>query len=61
MSDTERSRHEEEGQHPEVDRSYDRERGGQVPDEQGDRDEGYEGPDPDDDRAGRGDDEDQGI
>lgn len=60
MSETERSRQREEGEHPEVDRSYDRERGGQVADEQGEP-EDYEGPDPEDEPAGLGDDEDQGI
>jgi hypothetical protein len=59
VSQTERSRQDEEGQHPEVDRSYDRERGGQIPDEQGQQD--YEGPDPQAEPAGQGDDEDQGI
>jgi hypothetical protein len=59
LSETEQSREEERG-HPEVDRSYDRELGGQVPDDQGDR-EDYDGPDPENDGAGRGDDEDQAI
>jgi hypothetical protein len=61
VSERERSRQAEEGDHPEADRSYDRERSGQVPDEQGDRDKAYEGPDPDDEPAGPGDDEGQGI
>jgi hypothetical protein len=50
----------EEGEHPELDRAYDREEGGQVPEQQ-DRDDGYSGPDPGQDRTGDGDDEDQGI
>jgi hypothetical protein len=60
VSRTERSRRDEEGQHPEVDRSYDRERGGQLPDEQHENQDD-EGPDPEADSAGHGDDEDQGI
>ena len=60
MSETERSRQEEEGEHPEVDRSYDRDRGGQVPEKQG-REERYEGPDPEDDPAGHGEDENQAV
>jgi hypothetical protein len=60
MSETERSRRDEEGRHPDVDRSYESERGGQIPDEQRDR-EDYEGPDPEAEPAGRADDEDQGI
>jgi hypothetical protein len=60
MSQTERSRQDEEGQHPEVDRSYERDEGGQVPDEQG-REARYEGPDPEEDPAGHGDDEDQAV
>ena len=61
MSETERSRRADEGEHPEVDRSYDRERGGQLPDEQGERDEAYDGPDPEDEPGGLADDEDQGV
>lgn len=57
MSETEKTRREEEGEHPELDRAYDTEEGGQVPE---DRD-AYEGPDPQDDAPGQGDDEDQGV
>jgi hypothetical protein len=59
VSETEHSR-QAEGEHPEVDRSYDREKGGQVPEGQGNR-EDYVGPDPEDESAVAGDDEDQGI
>jgi hypothetical protein len=59
MSETEQSRQDEEGEHPEVDRAYDRARGGQVPEGQGEG--GYSGPDPEDDAAGEADDEDQAV
>lgn len=59
MSETEQSRREEEGEHPEVDRAYEREDGGQVPDGQAESE--YPGPDPTDDRSGDAADEDQGI
>ena len=58
MSQTDETRREEEGEHPELDRAYDREEGGQVPDDQ---DDAYSGPDPQDDPPGQGDDEDQGV
>jgi hypothetical protein len=51
---------EQETDHPEVDRAYDRERGGQVPEGQ-EENESYEGPDPEDDERGNRDDEDQGV
>ncbi|MBA2741964.1 MAG: hypothetical protein H0U46_08130 [Actinobacteria bacterium] len=56
MSQTDEQREEQEGEHPEKDRAYDRDEGGQVPDEQP-----YEGPDPTQDEAGDGNDEDQGV
>jgi hypothetical protein len=58
MSDTEESRQDEEGEHPELDRAYDGDAGGQVPD--GQREKGYQGPDPEQDGSGD-DDEDQGV
>jgi hypothetical protein len=57
MSGTEERRREEEGEHPELDRAYNSDEGGQVPGEQA----AYEGPDPEDDPDGQGDDEDQGV
>lgn len=57
MSETEQTRREGAGEHPELDRAYDREEGGQVPEDQ----DTYEGPDPADEPPGQGDDEDQGV
>jgi hypothetical protein len=58
MSNTEESRKREEGEHPEIDRAYERQDGGQLPSDQDDA--GYSGPDPQDDEPGDGADEDQG-
>jgi hypothetical protein len=69
MSQTERSRRDEEGDHPELDRAYDEAEGGQVPqgqDPQGPETrrqqppEEYDGPDPEADPSGDASDEDQG-
>ena len=60
MSETDHAPHDEEVEHPEVDRAYERDQGGQVPDEEESPRE-YGGPDPTEDRSGDGDDEDQGI
>jgi hypothetical protein len=60
VSDTEQSRQEREGDHPELDRAYDRDRGGQVPEHQEESGE-YRGPDLEDDEPGQGDVEDQGV
>jgi hypothetical protein len=60
MSETEESRRREEGEHPELDRAYDENEGGQVPENQ-DVPAAYEGPDPEADRSGDGADEDQGV
>jgi hypothetical protein len=57
-SDTDRSRREGEGEHPEIDRAYEREEGGQVPSQ--DEADSYEGPDPEAEAPGDGADEDQG-
>jgi hypothetical protein len=57
VSEVERTRQEEEGEHPEVDRAYDVDDGGQVPEKA----DTYDGPDPEDDPPGEADDEDQGI
>jgi hypothetical protein len=59
VSETEETRRRDEGDHPEVDRSYERDQGGQLPDDQ--EDAGYDGPDPSSDEAGDGEAEDQGI
>jgi hypothetical protein len=60
LSNTHESRKEQEGEHPEVDRAYDPEHGGQIPEGQ-EEDEEYTGPDPEDDDAGGDSDEDQGV
>jgi hypothetical protein len=60
VSETEQTRREVEGEHPEVDRAYEEGEGGQVPEKQ-DPPEAYEGPDPEADRSGDADDEDQGT
>ena len=60
MSETDHAPRDEEVEHPEVDRAYERDEGGQVPDEEESPRE-YGGPDPTEDRAGDGDDEDQAI
>jgi hypothetical protein len=60
VSETEESRRNEEGEHPELDRGYERDEGGQIPEKQG-RDDEYHGPDPGKDEAGDADDEDQGV
>lgn len=59
MSNGEESRQDEKGEHPELDRAYDRDRGGQIPEGQ----EGgeYDGPDPETDEPGQGEDEDQAV
>lgn len=59
MSETEHAERDEEVEHPEVDRAYERDEGGQVPEEQSSPE--YGGPDPTEDRSGDGDDEDQGV
>jgi hypothetical protein len=58
VSGTEHTRQREEGEHPEVDRAYERDQGGQVPEGQAEEVE-YDGPDPTDD--GSYEDEDQGV
>ena len=59
MSEREHAQRDEEVEHPEVDRAYERDQGGQVPEDQSPME--YTGPDPADDRPGDGDDEDQGT
>lgn len=59
MSEAEHAQRDEEVEHPEVDRAYERDEGGQVPEDQSRR--GYSGPDPTEDRSGDGADEDQGT
>lgn len=59
MSETEDTRREEEGEHPEVDRAYDAGEGGQVPEGQPGLE--YEGPNPEGDRKGDAADEDQAV
>jgi hypothetical protein len=58
VSETEESPQEQEGEHPEVDRAYDRDEGGQVPENQANGE--YRGPDPEQDEDGQGD-EDQSV
>ena len=59
MSETDHAQRDDEVEHPELDRAYERDEGGQVPEEQSSTE--YTGPDPTEDRPGDGGDEDQGT
>ena len=56
---SEQAHRDEEVEHPEVDRAYARDEGGQVPEEDTPREDS--GPDPADDRSGDQDDDRQGL
>jgi hypothetical protein len=56
MTETEEPRDDETGEHPDLDRAYDTEEGGQIP-----KGQPYDGPDPADNPPGQEDDEDQAI